>query len=483
MAGELFGSDARVKAPRGLSESAPVGSPDCEQNPNIRTAVCNPHSFLEGNTMTPSRLFQLGIVALLSFVAGVLLASPHHLNVALGLLPGIMLANGPIALDLKAVVENITASFKELKADHATALSTMQQQLDGVEARANRQGLGGVLHDEYQPLVVRATSAERKAFEDFLKTGDKSRAPEGKAMTVGSNADGGYAVPTWFDAEVYQIARGATPLLDLVKKSVVRNFPARHIVSLGNAAEGWVGETLSRPATNTPQIAVVENQGGDLYANPQLSQWAIDDMNFKVTEWLASEVGLRFAESIQGAIVGGNGISKPKGFLAATLSLVTDQAGRPFGEVQYLKTGVAGGLPATTIALIDFLLNVVHSLKQSYRQNAGWLMNSTTLGELRKAKDTTNRPVLLDSLINGQPATLLGFPVYEVSDMPDLAANALPIAFGDWKRGYALDEHQAGLRVIIDQVTNKPYVGFYSLRRLGGNVLDSNAIKIVKCMV
>jgi HK97 family phage major capsid protein len=179
----------------------------------------------------------------------------------------------------------------------------------------------------------------------------------------------------------------------------------------------------------------------------------------------------------------GNGTNKPLGILAAPMATTTDQAGRPFGTIQYIKTGIAGGLPASTITMIDMLLSVVHSLNQRYRQGASWVMNTTTLGLLRTSKDTTGRPVLLDSMVTGQPATLLGYPVYEVDDLPDPAANAFPIVFGNFKRGYVLDEHEAGLRVIVDNVTAKPYVGFYSVRRLGGAPLDTNAIKLVKCAV
>jgi len=410
----------------------------------------------------------------------------------LGTAPGLMLATGPLALraqgasiaEIAQIVGEIGDGFNSTAAQLKAEQADLRREIERVEGKGNLHGLlGGDGDDAPSRRVVKATPAERKAFANFLRTGESRYAAEAKAVQVGVPGDGGYAVPTWFDAQVLSVMSRSTPLFDLVKRNLVSNFPARHIVSLGLSGAGWVNETAARPATNSPTLAIVENAGADCYANPQITRWALDDIHFNAEEWLSNEIGLELAANIQAAIVTGNGINQPLGFLTAPNATTSDNAGRPFGTLQFVKTGVAGGLPATTTALIDFLLAIVHSLNQRYRQGGAWLMNSTTLGELRKAKDTTNRPVLLDSLASGQPATLLGYSIFEVADMPDLAANAFPIAFGDFRRGYVLDEHEAGLRIIVDQVTNKPYIGFYSVRRVGGKPFDTNAIKLAKCAV
>jgi len=408
----------------------------------------------------------------------------------LGGAPGLMLAGAPVAVpsELRAVfdaVDSIEGGIKKMRGEQQAELVELRREIERVEAKGNLQGIIGTKDDDVADgrRIVKATPAERKAFGMFLRTGESRYATEAKAMQVGVPGDGGYAVPTWFDSMVYQVMLNATPLLDLVTRNTVSNFPARHIVSVGGSGSGWVGETGARPETDSPEIAIVENAGGDLYCFPKATQWALDDIRFNAEAWLSNEIGLEMASRIQAAIVTGNGINSPTGFLAAPNALTTDLAGRPFGTIQYLKTGVAAALPATTAALIDLLLAVVHSLNQRYRQGASWLMSTSVLGELRKAKDTTGRPVLLDSMVTGQPATLLGYAVHEVDVMPPLAANAFPIAFGNFKRGYVLDEHESGLRVIVDSLTLKPYVGFYSVRRVGGKPLDSNAIKLLRCEV
>lgn len=379
-----------------------------------------------------------------------------------------------------ALINDVATSIEGFKSRTDERLSAFQSELDRIEGKANLRGLigGG---DGSDP--GKATPAERKAFEKFLRTGDRNAAIEAKAWNVGTPADGGYAVPTWFDDQVYAVMRKHTPILDLVTRNTVSNFPARHIVSLGGASSGWVGETGARPETYSPKVAAVEVPGADLYTNPQVTQWALDDIKFDASSWLANEIGLEMAQAIQAKIVSGTGLNQPAGFLAAPQALTSDSAGRPFGTIQYRKTGVAAALPATTVAVIDLLIDLTHDLAQRYRDEACWLMNTATLGALRKYKDADQRPILLDSLVSGQPAKLCGYPVIETSDMPELGTDALPIAFGNFKRGYVLDEHEAGLRVVIDQVTNKPYVGFYSLRRVDGRVLDSNAIKLLKCAV
>lgn len=426
--------------------------------------------------------------ALLAFALAALAAGMYFIfgadvfGAALGNAPGLLLAIAPIGLTAdmtpKDMILQIGEGLDQFKSEIRSQVLRLQTDLDRVESKSNQQGLFGGGEDD---PATKATTVERKAFERFLRTGDRAAALEAKAMSVGSGPDGGFAVPTWFDEQVYRVMARQTPLLGLVSAIKVGNFPARHIVSLGSAGSGWVGETAARPATNTPTINIVECTGADLYTNPQVTQWALDDIKFDAAAWLASEVGIEMAQRIQSKIVAGNGTNGPLGFLAAPQALTSDDAGRPFGTIQYRKTGQAAALPATTSDTIDLLIDTTHDLAPRYRDEAVWLMGTLTLSTLRKCKDADGRPILLDSMVTGQPATLLGYPVHEIGDMPDVAANALPIAFGNFKRGYVLDEHEAGLRVVVDQVTNKPYVGFYSLRRVDGKPLDTNAIKLIKC--
>jgi HK97 family phage major capsid protein len=399
---------------------------------------------------------------------------------------GLVLANVAGALDLKQLVDGIKSGFDSFQKDIRGELVELRRDVERVESKGNLAGLvggnSGPGASTNGPQIVKATPAERKAFAQYLRTGEKAHALDAKAISVGVPGEGGLAVPTWFDQEVHSMVIQAAPVLNLVRRRKVRNFPTRHIVTDRGMASGWVTETGARPGTNTPGVIAVDPPHGEWYCNPQLTQWAIDDIAFDAVKWIQREIARELASSQQSSVVFGNGGgTQPRGILASPNSTASDSAGtRPHGTLQYFPTGVAGALPGTTSATIDLLLTVVHGLHQFYRARGTWLMGTETLAALRRMKDVDGRPILLDSLINRQPSTLLGYPVIECEDMPVPAAGSLSIAFGDFDSGYVLDEHEAGLRVVPDPYSNKPYVGFYSTMRYGGAVLDSNAIKLVK---
>jgi HK97 family phage major capsid protein len=173
---------------------------------------------------------------------------------------------------------------------------------------------------------------------------------------------------------------------------------------------------------------------------------------------------------------------KPKGFLSYDKSTEADEA-RAFGTIQYFESGSASGFPALSgvpgAANADALFDVVYGLRSGYRSNAAWMMNSATAGYLRKLKDGDGRPLWSESLIQGQPPTLIGYPVEMNEDMPDIGSDDFPIAFADWEAAYTIVDRR-GVRVIRDDVTNKPYVGFYTTKRVGGGLIDSRAIKLLK---
>ena len=150
-----------------------------------------------------------------------------------------------------------------------------------------------------------------------------------------------------------------------------------------------------------------------------------------------SEIATEFAKAEGSAFVNGDGVDKPKGFLTYTTAATSD-ATRAFGSLQYVASGAAGGLPATNPE--NKLLDLVHSLRAPYRQGAVWVMNSSTLATIRKFKTADGAFIWTPGLVTGQPDTLLGYPVVESEDMPDIAANATPIAFGNFQAGYLIAE-------------------------------------------
>ena len=214
---------------------------------------------------------------------------------------------------------------------------------------------------------------------------------------------------------------------------------------------------------------------GELYANPAASQSMLDDAAFNLEEWLAGEIATEFAKAEGAAFITGTGTNQPRGFLNGPTSTAGDAA-RPFGTLQHSVTGNAATFDASPeLKLID----MVHSLKAAHRQGAVFVMNSKTLATVRKFKAADGSFLWQPGIMDGQPARLLGYPVIEAEDMPDVAANACPIAFGNFRNGYLIAERRA-TTILRDPFTNKPFVNFYATKRVGGQVLDSDAIKLLR---
>ena len=213
---------------------------------------------------------------------------------------------------------------------------------------------------------------------------------------------------------------------------------------------------------------------GELYANPAASQAMLDDAAFDVEGWLANEIATEFARAEGQAFVNGSGVARPKGFLTYPVTSDAD-ATRAFGTLQYVATGAAGGFAAASPA--DRLVDLVQSLRAPYRQGASFVMNAATLAVIRKFKTADGAFLWQPGLAEGRADTLLGYPVVESEDMPDIAANSLSVAFGNFRAGYLVAE-RGETAILRDPFTHKPFVHFYAVKRVGGGV--SEAIKLLK---
>lgn len=205
----------------------------------------------------------------------------------------------------------------------------------------------------------------------------------------------------------------------------------------------------------------------------------LDDAAFDVEGWLASEIATEFAKAEGSAFVNGNGVSKPKGFLTFP-TLATPDATRAFGTLQHIASGAASDFIATNPQ--DRLVDLVQALRAPYRQGAVWVMNSATLARIRKFKTSDGAFIWQPSLGAGVGNTLLGYPVIESEDMPDIAANSLSIAFGNFTAGYLIAE-RSETNILRDPYSNKPFVNFYATKRIGGTVSNSEAIKVMRFAV
>jgi HK97 family phage major capsid protein len=319
------------------------------------------------------------------------------------------------------------------------------------------------------------TAAASPFVERYLRRGLEAGV-ELKAFAGTSDAAGGYALPEELDERIEKTLVAISPIRGIANVVKVGSAGYRKLVTTGGTPSGWAAEVGARAETDTPDFAEIAPPFGDLYANPAASQAMLDDAAFDVEAWLASEIATEFARAEGAAFVAGDGTNKPKGFLAAPNSIDGD-ATRAFGTLQFLKTGVAGGFPAS--APQDKLVDLVQSLRTPYRQGAVFVMNSATAAAIRKFKTDDGAFLWQPGLAAGQPDSLLGYPLVEAEDMPDVAANALAIAFGNFRAGYLIAERQE-TQILRDPYTHKPFVHFYATKRIGGQVMNSEAIKLLK---
>ncbi len=319
---------------------------------------------------------------------------------------------------------------------------------------------------------------QRRAFVDgYLRRGDAS--VEFKSFTGAVATDGGYAVPREIDAAIDDTLKAVSPIRRIANVVKVGTAGYRKLVAQNGVASGWAGETAARPETGTPLFNEIVPPMGDLYANPAASQFMLDDAAFDVEAWLASEISMEFARAEGAAFVGGSGVGRPKGFLTFPTASTTD-ATRAFGTLQYIPTGTDAAFPASNGQ--DKLVDLVQSLRPPYRQGAVWVMNSKTLATVRKMKASDGSFLWSPGLTAGNADTLLGYPVIEAEDMPDIASASLSIAFGNFRAGYLITE-RAETTILRDPYTNKPFVYFYATKRIGGTVANSEAIKLMKFSV
>ncbi len=327
-----------------------------------------------------------------------------------------------------------------------------------------------------RPLMAGTKPAANSAFVNgYIRQG---REVELKSFTGAVAADGGFAVPREIDGQIDALLKMASPVRAIANVVRVGSAGYRKLVTRSGVASGWASEIAARPVTNTPVFEEVVPSFGELYAQPAATQAMLDDAQFDVEGWLAQEIATEFAKAEGTAFVSGDGVHKPKGFLTYPTNAQLDQ-NRPFGTVQHIATGVAADFGT---APQDKLVDLVHAVRAPYRQGAVWVMNAATLGRVRKFKDGQGGYIWQPALMAGQPDLLLGFPVVESEDMPEIAANTLPIAFGNFKAGYLIAERQE-TAILRDPYSNKPYVNFYATRRVGGGLINSEAIKLLKVAV
>ncbi len=351
------------------------------------------------------------------------------------------------------------------------ALDTARTRLDRLTLEGRRPPMGSGV-----PALREAASTEHKAaFDLYIRAGESGglKRLEEKALSAGSGPDGGYLVPATVERTVLTRLANLSPIRALATVRVISSGQYKRAVSVKDAVSGWVAEAAPRPQTDSPVLSELSFPAMELYAMPAATQTLLDDAIADIDAWLADEVETAFAEQEGTAFVTGNGVSRPRGFL--TYDTVANTAWVP-GKLGTVPTGAAGAFPTANPS--DVLLDLVYGLRAAYRQNATFVMNRRLQSTIRKFKDADGNYLWQPPLAAGAPATLMGFPVAEAEAMPNAAAGSLSVAFGDFRRGYLVVD-RAGLRVLRDPYSAKPYVLFYTTKRVGGGVQDFDAIKLL----
>jgi len=364
----------------------------------------------------------------------------------------------------KAELVKLTDQTDKLN-ESLTELDKLKNQIHDLETKAARNGFSGM--DDADP---EAEQYKSDFIDGFLRKGLEGPLIE-KATTTGVPADGGYGVPEIVDKNIIQLERDQSPMRQVCNVTSMSSPDYKRLVNLGGASSGWVGETDVRPETSTPTMTQIVATMGEIYANPAASQTSLDDVYFNVENWIAGEVAREFAEKEGSAFLLGDGTNKPKGLLAGLMDLAPD-ATRAFGTIQQIKSGVAGDFDA------DTLISLIYACKAAYRRNGRFMMSLATVEKLRKFKDGQGNYLWQPSYQAGEPSRVIGFGIVENEDMPAVAAGANAIVFGDFKRAYTIID-RIGTRILRDPYTHKPFVHFYTTKRVGGLLVESSAVKVL----
>ena len=387
--------------------------------------------------------------------------------------------------DAQAVFDNMHRIFHAYRDANEERLGELEQKLSGdviieekiarIDAALDdqRRKMDRLLIEKARPQmaldtrVTEPVSREHKAaFRTYMRTGEAAglKTIEEKALSAGSGPDGGYLVPVPAEREILQRMANISPIRAIASVREISTSTYKKAFCPTGPAAGWVAETDMRPQTSSQQIADLTFPAMELYAMPAATQTLLDDVAVDIEQWIAEEVNTVFAEQEGAAFINGNGSGKPTGLLAYTKSTV---AGWGWGKTAYLPTGVSAGFAASNPS--DTLIDLIYTLRAGYRQNGRFLMNRKTQAQIRKFKASTGEYLWAPPATLGATATLMNFPIIEAEDMPDIGADTFSLAFADFNRCYLIVD-RVGIRVLRDPYSTKPYVLFYTTKRVGGGI-------------
>ncbi|MEO1000429.1 MAG: phage major capsid protein [Pseudomonadota bacterium] len=376
------------------------------------------------------------------------------------------------AHEVKSAMAGFLSDFRTFQADIKSRLKQQEARLTMLDRKTAEAA---------RPALSRAADTEaphQKAFAAYLRNGDddalRAVEVETKGLSTAVAAEGGYLVDPRTADRIQSVLSGAASLRQIANVVQVEATAYDVLIDTSDVGAGWADEATATTESATPAIERISIPLHELSALPKASQRLLDDTAFDVEGWLAGRIADKFNRAEAASFVSGDGDNKPTGFLDYTPVANDSWA---WGSLGYVATGVAGDFDSTDPA--DAIVDLVYSLSARYRANATFVMNSKTAGAVRKMKDADGRFLWSDGLAAGEPARLMGYRVLIAEDMPDIAADAHAIAFGDFAAGYTIAE-RPDLRILRDPFSAKPHVLFYATKRIGGDVSDFAAIKLLK---
>jgi len=375
----------------------------------------------------------------------------------------------PAIQDVKQAVSGFVNEFKGFQAEIETKLQQTEERVTMLDRKSQ------IAARPHLSAAVDAGAPHQKAFNAYLRSGDddglRGLELEGKSLSTAVNSDGGYLADPQTSESVQSVLMNTASIRSIASVVHVEATSYDVLVDHTEAGAGWASETGPSTETDTPQIDRITIPLHELSALPKASQRLLDDSAFDIEGWLAGRIADKFARAEAASFINGDGIDKPTGILTHPS---VDNDAWTWGNLGYIPTGVDGG-----IGNGDAIIDLVYALGAQYRANASFVMNSKTAGVVRKLKDNDGRFLWSDGLAAGEPARLLGYPVVIAEDMPDVASGSVAIAFGNFEAGYTVAE-RPDLRVLRDPFSAKPHVLFYATKRVGGDVSDFAAIKLLK---
>ena len=349
-------------------------------------------------------------------------------------------------------------------------LASAQGRLERFASDARRPRLPGLTGD-----TRLAEPDERKAaFDGYLKSGRASGLGLLEAKGLSEGGSGGYIVPPETERVIDLALTHASPMREICTVQTIGSSGYQKPVATAGVTAGWAAQTAARPETDEGTLTLLQFPAADLYASPAATQALLDDAFVNLDDWLAAECEDAFAAQETHAFVNGTGSGQPKGFLSYAAA---PDASAAWGQLGYVATGAAGAFPSGDP--VDCLIDLVYTPRAQFRAGGRFVMNRRTTAMVRKFKDGEGDYIWTPGIAPGQPSSLCGYPITELETMPDVAADACAIAFGDFAKGYLIVD-RAGVRVLRDPYSQKPYVLFYTTKRVGGGVQNFNAIKLLK---